>query len=132
MNETVSQIMGIVTPALITTLGILVSWGLNELRKFVKSKTDSGAIDIAFKQFNKIANGAVVRAEQSMKIYGADGKITKEEAKQIKENVFRDVKSQLPASTEVLLKKVVNNLDSLIDTKIETEVYNMKQNKNRV
>ena len=129
MNEIVSNIMEIITPALITTIGILVSWGLNELRKFVKSKTDSGTVDVAFKQFNKIANGAVLRAEQSMKIYGADGKITKAEAKQIKDNVFRDVKSQLPASTEILLKKVVNNLDSLIDTKIESEVYKIKQNK---
>ena len=127
MNEIVSNIMEIITPALITTIGILVSWGLNELRKFVKSKTDSGTVDVAFKQFNKIANGAVLRAEQSMKIYGADGKITKEEAKKIKSNVFQDIKSQLPATTEALLKKVVNDIDSLIDTKIETDVYNMKQ-----
>ncbi|MBY9000881.1 MAG: hypothetical protein KGD64_08215 [Candidatus Heimdallarchaeota archaeon] len=129
MNQIIDQIMAIIAPALITTIGILVSWGLHEVRKFVKSKMDNDAIDLAFKQFDKITNGAVLRAEQSMKVYGADGKITKEEAKQIKENVIQDVKSQLPITTEALLKKVVNNIDSLIDTKIETEVYKIKQNK---
>jgi hypothetical protein len=41
MNEIIDQIMAIIAPALITTIGILVSWGLHEVRKFVKSKMNN-------------------------------------------------------------------------------------------
>jgi len=129
MDNIINQIMSIVIPSLITAIGILLTWGLNELRRFVKNRTDSDQVDVAFKQFNKIATGAVIRAEQALKQYGADGKITKDEAKKVKELVVSDIKSQLPSTTESLLKKVINDIDALIDTKIEGEVYQLKQNK---
>jgi len=125
----INQIMAIVGPTLITAMGIIVTWGLNELRKFVKSKTTNEAVDLAFNQLDKIANSAVIRAELTMKEFAADGKITKNEAVQIKKIVFEEVKRQIPKSKVSILKKCVNDVDDLIDSKIEEVVYKVKQEK---
>jgi len=129
MEDLISQIMAIVGPTLITAIGIIVTWGLNELRKFVKSKTNNESVDLAFKQLDKIASSAVMRAELTMKEFAADGKITKNEAVQIKKIVFDEVKRQIPKKKEVVLKKCVNDVDDLIDSKIEEIVYKVKQEK---
>ena len=129
MEVIIAQIMAIVGPTLITAFGILATWALNELRKWVKSKTDSEAVDVAFNSLNEISASAVLSAEQAMKQYSADGKITPSEALKIKKIVFQEVRNQIPKNTEKILKKVANNVDDLIDSKIEEAVYTMKQKK---
>lgn len=133
MNEITSQIvtqaMALVVPMLITAIGVIATWLLNELRKWTKSKTDNQTIDTAFNQFDKITKGAVVRAEQAIKEFASDGKITSEEAIKIKKLVFNNIKTQIPKSTGIILKKSVNNFDDFIDSKIEETVYYIKQNK---
>jgi len=127
VDEILKQLMALVAPAVVTAVGIIITWALNELRRYVRLKTDNESIDFAFKQFNFIATGAVIKAEQQMKKYAADGKITKEEAEKIKTIVFNEVKSQIPKSTETILKKGINDLDDLIDTRIEEIVYKEKE-----
>jgi len=129
MENVINEITSIIAPALITAIGILITWGLNELRRFVKNKTDNREIDAAFDQLDKIIKGTVIKAEQVMKKYGADGKITEDEAREIKRSVVADIKCQLPLSTEVFLKKVINDVDALIDTRVEVEVYKLKEAK---
>jgi hypothetical protein len=132
MEDIISQIMAIVGPALITAIGIIVTWGLNELRRWVKSKTDSEAINAAFNSFGKITTSAVLRAEQAMKEFASDGKITPSEAVKIKKMVFQEVKNQITPGTEKVLKKAANDVDDLIDAKIEEMVFMVKQKyKNR-
>jgi hypothetical protein len=126
MEAIIAQIMAIVGPALITAIGIIVTWGLNELRRWAKEHTNNQAVDAAFTSLNKISTSAVIRAEQAMKEFGADGKITPSEAVKIKRMVFQDIKNQLPKATEKTLGKVANNLDDLVDSKIEETVYLLK------
>jgi nucleoid-associated protein YejK len=127
MDEILKQLMSIIAPTVVTAVGVVLTWGLNELRRFVRGRTDNEAIDFSFKQFNFIATGAVKKAEQEMKKYAADGKITKEEAAKIKDTVFNEVKKQIPERTEVMLRRGVNDLDDLINTRIEEIVYNEKE-----
>jgi nucleoid-associated protein YejK len=129
VDEILKQFMMLIVPTLVTAVGIVLTWGLNELRRFVRGRTDNEAIDFAFKQFNFIATGAVKKAEQEMKKYAADGKITKEEATNIKNTVFNEVKKQIPERTEIMLRRGVNDLDDLINTRIEEIVYNEKERK---
>lgn len=127
MEAIIAQIMAIVGPALITAIGIIVTWGLNELRRWVKEHTNNKAVDTAFNSFGKITQSAVLRAEQAMKEFGADGKITPSEAMKIKRMVFQDVKNQITPETQKVLKKAANNLDDLIDAKIEEMVFMLKK-----
>lgn len=127
IDEILKQVMILIVPTLVTAIGIVLTWGLNELRRFVRGRTDNEAIDFAFKQFNFIATGAVKKAEQEMKKYAADGKITKDEAAKIKDTVFNEVKKQIPERTEIMLRRGVNDLDDLINTRIEEIVYNEKE-----
>ena len=129
MEAIIAQIMAIIGPALVTAVGLLVTFGMNELRKWLKNKTDSQIVDTAFQSFNKISQGAVIRAEQAMKEFGADGKITPSEAIKIKRIVFNDIKQQLPPATQKTLGKIANNVDDLIDTKIEEMVFAIKNKK---
>lgn len=126
MEAIIAQIMAIVGPALVTAIGIIVTWGLNELRRWVKEHTNNKAVDTAFNSLQKISSSAVFRAEQAMKEYASDGKITPSEAVKIKRMVFNDIRSQLPKATEKTLAKVANNLDDLVDAKIEEMVYLIK------
>jgi len=128
-SQILSQIMVVVAPIIVTSVGIIATWLLNELRRWATSKTNSQVIDTAFKQLNLITQGAVVRAEQLIKEFTANGKITTEEATKLKHSVFNDIKTQIPKSTEIILKKNLNNFDDFIDSKIEEMVYYLKQNK---
>ncbi len=128
-SQILSQIMVVVAPIIVTSVGIIATWLLNELRRWATSKTNSQVIDTAFKQLNLITQGAVVRAEQLIKEFTANGKITTEEATKLKYSVFNDIKTQIPKSTEIILKKNLNNFDDFIDSKIEEMVYYLKQNK---
>jgi hypothetical protein len=130
MLETIiAQIMAVVGPAIITAIGVIITWGLNELRKWLKGKTDSDTVDVAFKSLSKITQSAVISAEQSMKEYAEDGKITPSEALKIKRLVFQQIRSQIPKNTEKILKKVANSMDDLIDSKIEETVFFLKRRK---
>lgn len=126
-----SQIMAVVAPIIVTSIGIIATWLLNELRRWATSKTNSQVIDTAFNQLNLITKGAVVRAEQLIKEFTANGKITAEEGIKLKSTVFKDIKTQIPKSTEIILKKNLNNFDDFIDSKIEEMVYYIKQDKNK-
>lgn len=130
MVETIiAQLMTIIMPVLVTTIGVIITWGLNELRKWIKTKSDNEAIDTAFNQLNQITKSAVTAAEQSIKEAGADGKITMAEAKKVKALVMSSVKNQLPVSTEKVLLGIANSVDDLIDNKIEETVFNLKREK---
>lgn len=129
MNEFTNQIMAIVAPIIVTAVGIVATWLLNELRKWAKTKTDSQSTDTAFNQLDSIIKGAVFRAEQVIKTFGEDGKITKEEAEKIKRIVTYDIKKQVPKTLEIILKKNLNNFEDFIDSKIEETVYFIKRDK---
>jgi hypothetical protein len=131
MEAIIAEIMAIIGPAIVTAIGIIVTWGLNELRRWIKSKTNSEIVNVAFNSLNNISKSAVVRAEQAFKKFGADGKITEEEAIKIKQIVFNDIKNQIPKATQKTLNKVANNIDDLIDSKIEEVVFLLKQKKKK-
>jgi hypothetical protein len=128
-TQIITQITTAIVPILIASIGVISTWLLNQLRKWAKTKTDSQSVDMAFNVFEQITKGAVVRAEQVIKEYSADGKITASEALKIKKIVFNDIKGQIPTSAETILKKTVNNFDDFIDTKIEETVFFIKQDK---
>ena len=53
-SQILSQIMVVVAPIIVTSVGIIATWLLNELRRWATSKTNSQVIDTAFKQLNLI------------------------------------------------------------------------------
>jgi hypothetical protein len=128
MVETIlAQIMTIVLPVLVTSIGVLITWGLNEGRKWVKTKSDNEAIDTAFNQLNLITTGVVKAAEQSIKEAAADGKITTAEAYKIKTMVVAEIRNQLPKSTEKILTGIADNINGMIDSKVEEAVFDLKK-----
>jgi len=124
----------IVTNALIpgfgTILTALVFWGLFELTRYVKTKTKNEAVNDAVLHVCDTVETTVRELEQTLvpqiKKAAADGKISGEEARELKEVALRKVKDQIPEKIAKTAEMAVNSVDKLIRAKIENAVFELK------
>lgn len=122
MEEFVREVMEIVAPALTTVVGLLVAWGLAELRKFLKTKTDNETVTQAFDQLSNVVQTTVVSLNQTFSRALADGKLSDPEKAEIKKMAVERVKSQIPKVTKKVLVRAITDLERHIDDQIETAV----------
>jgi hypothetical protein len=120
------EIMDIILPALITLIGALVAWGLNEARKWLKTKTNNEAVLFALNNLDSVTQAVVAKINQSVKEAGDDGKITPEEALRIKDIALNEIKAQIPTSQKAILDKAIADLDKFVDAKVEETVSYLK------
>ena len=130
MEDLFSQLLAIFVPAITTIVGILVAWGLAELRKLIKTKTDNAAAVQAFDTVADLVQGAVLEINQTTRKVFKDGKLTPEEKQAYKVQAMDLVMNQLPTATKKILSKSVTDLKVYVDNRIEqTVVY---ENRGRI
>ena len=130
MEDLYSQLVAIFVPAITTIVGILVAWGLAELRKLIKTKTDNAAAVQAFDTVADLVQGAVLEINQTTRKVFKDGKLTPEEKRDYKIQAMDLVMNQLPTATKKILSKSVTDLKVYVDNRIEqTVVY---ENRGRI
>lgn len=122
MEDLTAQLMTIFVPAITTIAGILVTWGLAELRKLIKTKTDNAAAVQAFDTVADLVQTAVVSVNQTTRQVFKDGKLTTAEKKTLKLKAMALVMDQLPKATKKVLDKNLTNLAVYIDKRIEQTV----------
>jgi len=122
--------MNAVLPVAGTVVTGLVSWGLFELNKFIKTKTKNEAVHDAMAHISHTVETSVHELEQTLvpetKEALKDGKLTSEEAVKIKEIAINKVRAQLPKKMEKAAQSAVNSLNGIIGAKVEKAVLGLK------
>jgi polyhydroxyalkanoate synthesis regulator phasin len=120
-----------ILPLLATVVSALLIWGLTEFTKWIRSKVKSEQLGDAFIAAAQLAattvneaNATIVKGFQEAAV---DGKITKDEAKQVKEDVLGQVKTNLPERSNKLLSEAVGDLDAYLRGLIEQKVEDAKR-----
>ena len=98
----------------------------------IKNVTAQNRIKAALSLLEDLVKTTVTSLQQTLgddikeSIKNADGKYTREDLLKLKDTAIISIKSQLKASTLVLLNSAYENIDILIEDLIEAQVRNMK------
>ena len=122
MDQLYSELMQIIVPAVTTVVGLLVAWGLAELRKYIKTKTTNEASIQAFDTVSDLIQSTVASINQTTRKAFADGKLTENEKKALKESATAIILNQIPAATKSVLERSVNDITEYINHRIEQTV----------
>jgi len=116
-----------------TILTGLISWGLIELNKYVKTKTKNEIVNNAMSHITHTVNTTVKELEQTIvpKVKAAlkNGKLSSAEARKLKDIAIAKVKAQLPKDIEKAAYGAVNSLTSIIGAKVEGAVFDLMKGK---
>lgn len=129
MEELTQQITAIIVPAVIAAVGSLVALGVNELKKWIRSKTESEGINTAMNQISEITLSVVNEIEQDARKLVKNGKLTVPEAMKLKKLAIKRVREQLPKTVELSARAGVNELNKHIAGKVEEMVLVNKRMK---
>ena len=98
----------------------------------IKNVTAQNKIKAALNLLEELVKTTVTSLQQTLgddikeSIKNADGKYTREDLLKLKDTAIVSIKSQLKASTLVLLNSAYENIDILIEDLIEAQVRNLK------
>lgn len=98
----------------------------------IKNVTAQNKIKAALSLLEELVKTTVTSLQQTLgddikeSIKNADGKYTRDDLLKLKDTAIISIKSQLKASTLVLLNSAYENIDILIEDLIEAQVRNLK------
>lgn len=121
------QMLSILIPFALTALTIVTTWALAELRKWLKSKSDSEQLDSSLDVLDEVVAAVVTQINETVKQANADGVITREEAIRLKRDALAAIDDQLPKATRKVLEIWIDKLDDFIGGKIEVAVLETKK-----
>ena len=117
-------------PVLGTVVTGLVSWGVVELTKYVRTKTKNEMANNAVSQICQTVQTTVADLNQTMvpamQKAAVDGKITKEDAIVLKNLAVEKINKQIPGAIEQAALLSVNSISALIEAEIEQAVGEAK------
>jgi hypothetical protein len=118
-------------PVLGTIMTGLVSWGAIEITKYIRTKTKNEAAHNAISQICHTVETTVVELNQTMvpamQKAATDGKITKEEAEELKDLAMERINNQIPIAMKQTANLAVNSVSALISGEIEKAVGEAKR-----
>jgi uncharacterized membrane protein YebE (DUF533 family) len=119
-------------PLFAAVLAGLTAVAIARFNKWVRTKTDSEELLTTMDSVYQIVDVTVADANATvvagLKEAAADGKITKEEANEIKDSVFSQIKNNITPKSAKVLSRVIGDLDSYLMSLIEKLVSEAKIN----
>lgn len=129
-SELMTAVLQILIPALITALGIVITALANNIAGYLKQKANSNLLNRYIDVLTDIVVDVVQSLNQTtvedLKSAAADGKLTDEEINMISAKALDTVKTILGARGLEVLKIAFEDVDSLIASKIERAVREVK------
>jgi hypothetical protein len=126
MTEIMEIMAAQMIPVIVATLATLVSVGLVRLNRWLKMKTGSEAIAAAGEIVATTVNELTATTAKNLKAAAADGKLTADEALQVKNQAIVLTKKQLPPAVAKAAAIAVGDLDAYISGTIERVVAERK------
>ena len=127
MFETLlATVVPVLVPGAGTLVSILVSLVLVWVKNYVKAKTNSSLVENALTRISNTTETVVASlgqtVAQSLKEAAADGKLTKDEAAELRDKAYASVMTLLPEALKQQATLGVADLNQLIFAKIEQAV----------
>lgn len=126
MDIITMEAIKIIAPVLGTILTGLVSWGVVELTKFVRTKTKNEAVNDAVTHICYTIETTVSALNQTMvqglKKASVDGKLTQEETNKLKTLAMVKVQALIPEVMQKTAELAVTSFNDFVVSKIEQEV----------
>lgn len=120
--DILSAILAQLTPYIITAVVAIIGWGLTEIARWIRSKTHNEKVFNMMSIIDDIVRTTVVDLEKTVRPALGDGKLSKEEAENIKNQAIESIKKQLPKHLTSQTKLLTSDLSSYISSKIEQAV----------
>ena len=127
MEDFAEKMMAILVPAGVAVVGSLIAWGLKELNGYIRSKTKNEAINNAMGQISEITLSVVNDLEKTARKAAEDGKLTPEEADELRRMAIAKVKTMAPTAITVANKAGMAYMDDFIGGKVEQMVQVSKR-----
>lgn len=125
-----TQVIDILAPAAFGLLLALVSWALAELTRYVRSRTQSEAVNGAIARVCHMTETTVAEINQLMvdnlRAAAADGKIDRAEIAALRDSAILRVKQQLTPQVLDLARQGVADLNEFIGARVERAVREQK------
>ncbi len=122
----INVFLGVATAIGTTLIPFLISWIRSKL-----AKEHSGTMMTVYDEVSQIVLDTVQEAQETIvsgaKSATADGKLSKEEAAKIKDNVINKTKTLLSHRTMQMIGKEGQNINDLISTMIEARLAEVKR-----
>lgn len=126
-------LLAMFTNAFLPVIGTLFSGIATYVATLLVSKVKNSNISDALGRVSMTAETVVKSIEQTtvsaLKAAAADGKLTKEDAKSVKDAAVKKLKDQLPSSVLEVANAGVTSLETFISDKIEKAVNDLKKKK---
>jgi predicted PurR-regulated permease PerM len=121
------QLLQIIIPFAVAAVSALTTWALYELKKWIKARTDSQALDDAMIVLENVVQSTVAKINETVREVGADGVITAEDGVKLKTAAMRAINDQLPPATKKILEIANKELQDFISGKVEVAVLTTKR-----
>ena len=126
MTEIMEIMAAQMIPVIAVTLSTLVSVGLIRLNRWLKMKTGSEALAAAGEIVATTVNELTATTAKNLKAAAADGKLTADEALQVKNQAIVLTKKQMPPAVAKAAALAIGDLDAYISGTIERVVAERK------
>lgn len=125
-----SELFVTLLSVLVSLLGAGLTWLSKKSADYIQKKIENENLSQLLTQVNEVVftsvNAALQEQVEEIKERSKDGKLSKEEAKRIKENVVNKILSKLSDGTVEQLDEVFGDVKSYIKDKVEAEVKKAK------
>jgi len=126
-NSIMSQIIAAILPAVIGILAALFGLAMKRLNDWIRVKIENETLETALLQVSEVTETTVREIEKEIRKYMTDGKLSQEEARELKSLAKTRIMSQIPQALGVMATAGIKNLEQYLGGKIEQAVSGIKE-----
>ena len=127
MEGILGNLLAQLVPLLIPVLGTLGSFATAYLAHLLKTKIGAEAVGITTELVGSVVSDLRAGMVEPLKAAASDGKLTKQEAEEIKNIGIRRVKKQIPKRVAKAATGVIGELEAFVSGKIEQIIEDGKR-----
>jgi hypothetical protein len=122
-----TELIAALAPLLIGILSALLGIAMKRLNDWLKAKVKSEILHNAMVQVADAVTTTVADIEKELRVYMGDGRLSREEALELKNLARKRIMAQAPAALGTLARAGVQNLEEYVGGKIEQYLINLKR-----
>ena len=120
------QLIATLAPICISLAGVLGTWILYEVRRWVRARTNNELAFAAIEDVAVVVRTVVSELNQTFLAAAEDGVFTPEERTEMKAQAHAMVVAQVPPLIKRNAMRLINNFDDWVSSRIEREVVKAK------
>lgn len=130
MEGILNDVVVSITPMVVAVVGAILSMAIKKFSTYITTMTDNKKVEFAIERLTFTTNTVVTALSQTVvdgvKKASEDGKLSLNDAKEIKSNAINEVLNIMNKDMIDIIKGHVGDFDKFIDDKVEQSVTNLK------